>query len=295
MVQSTLRDIVRVLGGDLYDGGRRANVPAPGHSAADRSVSLLLRDDRVVVHSFGAGDWRDVLDDLRGRRLIDADNVLAGGRRAGGRAAADPTQLERQQAAQRLWDAGRPVAGTLSERHIRLRGVTRALPGPEVLRHLSEAPVAVYRDGRLRRPALVAGVQDAAGAYTAVELTYLESNGQRAAALRLPRKTVGLAPGGCAVRLDPAAEDLLVAEGLFSTLSAGERFALPAWALMSTRNLRAWRAPDGVRFVLIAGDRGTDGERSARRLAWALRAHGVRSEIALPPAPFGDWNEWAQR
>jgi hypothetical protein len=291
----SLRDIVRVLGGDLYDRGRRANVPAPHHSAADRSVSLLLQDDRVVVHTFGGGDWRDVLDDLRDRRLIDGDNFVVGGRSPGGRAAAGPTQLERRQAAMRLWDTGRPIAGTLSERHVRLRGVARALPGPEVLRHLSEAPVAVYRDGPLRRPALVAGVQDAAGAYTAVELTYLAPNGRRACDLRLPRKTVGLAPGGCAVRLDPAAADMLVAEGVFSAFSAGEHFGLPGWALMSTRNLRAWRAPQGVRFVLIAGDRGADGERSARTLRWALRAEGVRSEIALPPLPFGDWNEWAQR
>ena len=39
----SLRTIVQALGGELYDGGRRANIPAPGHSAADRSVSLLLR------------------------------------------------------------------------------------------------------------------------------------------------------------------------------------------------------------------------------------------------------------
>jgi putative DNA primase/helicase len=291
----SLRGIVKALGGDLYDRGRRANVPAPGHSAADRSISLLLQDDRVVVHSFGGGDWRDVLDGLRERRLIDADNVLVGGRSPGGRATAGPTQLERHQAAMRLWDAGRPIAGTLSERHVRMRGVTRALPGPEALRHVSEAPVAVYRDGRLRRPALVAGVQDATGAYTAVELTYLAPNGRRASDLRLPRKTIGLAPGGCAVRLDPAAEEMLVAEGVFSTFSAAGHFGLPGWALMSTRNVRAWRAPDGVRFVLIAGDRGADGERSAQTLRRALRTEGVRTEIALPPAPFGDWNEWAQR
>ena len=60
----SLRAIVEVLGGDLYDGGRRANIPAPGHSRADRSVSLLLKDDRVIVHTFGDGDWQAVLDDL---------------------------------------------------------------------------------------------------------------------------------------------------------------------------------------------------------------------------------------
>ena len=39
----SLKPIVQALGGDLYDRGLRANIPAPGHSAADRSVSLLLR------------------------------------------------------------------------------------------------------------------------------------------------------------------------------------------------------------------------------------------------------------
>ena len=32
----SLRTIVDVLGGDLYDRGFRANIPAPGHSPADR-------------------------------------------------------------------------------------------------------------------------------------------------------------------------------------------------------------------------------------------------------------------
>ena len=58
----SLRTIVRALGGDLYDRGRRANIPAPGHSAADRSVSLLLENNRIIVHTFGDGDWKAVLD-----------------------------------------------------------------------------------------------------------------------------------------------------------------------------------------------------------------------------------------
>ncbi len=71
----SLATIVQTLGGDLYDRGRRANVPAPGHSAQDRSVSLLLEGDRVVVHTFGGGDWREVLDHLRDLKLIDAANA----------------------------------------------------------------------------------------------------------------------------------------------------------------------------------------------------------------------------
>jgi putative DNA primase/helicase len=46
-----------------------------------------------------------------------------------------------------------------------------------------------------------------------------------------------------------------------------------------------------VRFVVIAADRGRDGERSALMLAAALRALDVHGAIRWPPAPFGDWNE----
>src|SRR3954463_6477677 len=114
----SLRPIVQALGGDLYDRGLRANIPAPGHSAADRSVSLLLREGRVIVHTFGDGDWKDVLDYLRGEGLVDTHNAPTTLSRAG-RAKTDKpaTGLERRQAALRIWEAGRPIAGTVSARH----------------------------------------------------------------------------------------------------------------------------------------------------------------------------------
>jgi len=68
---------------------------------------------------------------------------------------------------------------------------------------------------------------------------------------------------------------------------------LPGWALGSTRNLRVWRAPAGVRSVLIAADRGKDGEASAERLRAGLVQDGVTAAVALPPGPYGDWNEWS--
>jgi len=294
----SLRSIVQALGGELYDGGRRANIPAPGHSAADRSVSLLLRDDRVVVHTFGDGDWKGVLDHLREHQLIDAANAPLGGPGLPiglrpGREVVPPR--ERLEAALRLWDGARSIERTVSAQHCRLRGITRRLPGPEALRHCADTPVSIYRQGRQRRPALLAGIQDADGRYTAVEITYLAPNGQRALDLRLPRKTVGAAPGGCAVRLDPAAEEMLVGEGVFTTLSASAWFGLPGWALLSTRNLRVWSPPAGVRSVLIAADRGKDGEASAARLEARLIAGGVAASVALPPGPWGDWNEWSNR
>jgi putative DNA primase/helicase len=293
----SLKTIVQVLGGDLYDRGCRANIPAPGHSPADRSVSLMLRDGRIIVHTFGDGDWRTVLDHLREHGLVDVHNAptsVSKGKARPALGVVGASDVERLGAARRFWEGGRALAGTLSERHCRLRHIERALPGPDVARHSSEAPVSAYGDDRLRRPALLVGVRDAEGAFTAVEVTYLAPNGRRAMDLRLSRKTVGPVPHGTAARIDPAAPEMLVAEGFFTTLSASECFGLPGWALMSTRNLRSWSAPEGVRSVLIAADRGKDGEASAEALRLRLVRQGVRSHVALPPEPHGDWNEAAR-
>lgn len=290
----SLHAIVQTLGGDLYDRGRRANIPAPGHSRHDRSVSLLLEGDRVVVHTFGGGDWREVLDHLREQGLIDAANAPLSVAAAEARIApALATRLERRDAALRLWEAGRAIAGTPSERYCRARGLVGALPGGEVLRHNAATPVSAYRRGGYARPALLAAILTRDGVLTAVEVTYLTAQGARATDLRLGRKTIGPAPGGCAIRLDPAGADLLVGEGVFTTRSASEWFGLPGWALGSTRNLRVWRPPEGVRSVLIAADRGRDGEASAEQLRAGLVDDGVTATVALPPSPYGDWNEWS--
>jgi phage/plasmid primase-like uncharacterized protein len=161
------------------------------------------------------------------------------------------------------------------------------------LRSHAAAPLSVYRPGRRRSPALLAAVLDAAGALTAVEVTYLSPGGERRR-LRTPRKTIGLLPPGSAVRLGPAGPEMLVAEGVFTTLSAMARFGLPGWALLSAVNLPRWRPPAGARRVLIAADRGPAGERAAAGLRAELAAIGVAATVRLPPAPHGDWNDAAQ-
>lgn len=283
-----LRAIVRALGGDLYDGGRRANVPAPGHSPRDRSVSLFWTGERVVAHGFGAADWREILDDLRARGLIDATGAPVG---AGVASPIRRTSTERVATALSLWSGGRALAGTLAERHLRLRGVRRAT-GP-ALRWHPAVPAAVYANAGTTRPALLAAITDAAAALTAVEIVYLDPGGRRALRPRTSRKMVGVVPPGAAVRLDPAAAEMLVAEGLATTLSATERFALPGWALLTAGNLAAWTPPPGVRRVLVAGDRGRPGEAACARLADRLAAAGIATTIEIPPSPFGDWNEAA--
>jgi putative DNA primase/helicase len=295
----SLLPLARALGGDTYAGGCRALLPAPGHSASDRSVSLWLQAGRVVVHTFGAGDWREVLDELRLRGWIDADNRLLD---AGGVAVApdragpvEATRVERMAAAHRLWDGGGSLeAGSAAAMYLARRRVSVALADAGALRAHAAAPAAVYRGRGPYRPALLAAVRSDRGRLTAVEVTYLDLQGRRSALARPPRKVVGVLPAGCAVRLAHIGEAMLVGEGVATTISAMRRFGLPGWALLSTNNLRRWSAPQGVRRVLIAGDRGADGERSAGVLCARLRDAGTAAEVVLPPVGAGDWNDLAQ-
>jgi hypothetical protein len=293
----TLHHIVRAIGGDLYAGGRRANVPAPGHAAADRSISLLARHDgRLVAHSFGATPWQAALDDLRARGLIDAENRLVGSHAAAFAGPRDtgPAEIERREAARRLWnEAGLLALGTPAARHCGARGVSAAALGSPALRAHAAVPRAIYRTTGPRHPALLAAAHAPDGRLTAVEVTYLTWDGRRRR-IALPRKLIGVFPPGAAVRLFPAAPEMLVAEGVFTTLSAAERFGAPGWALLSATNLARWTPPPGVRRVVIAGDPGAAGEAAAYALLARLRGAGLTADVRLPPDPFDDWNALQQ-
>ncbi len=288
----TLHRIVAALGGDLYSDGRRANVPAPGHSEQDRSASLLLTDNRVVIHGFGRSDWRTIRDQLHDRGFIDDAGRLTGGRPAGP-SIAKPDPRLRLQTASDLWAGCRRIdSDDAADRYLCLRAVQDFGDVMNLGFH-PEAPVSVYRPRGRGRPAFVARVSDAEDRLTAVELTYLDRNGRLASGLRLMRKTVGRVPAGAAVRLAPVAEEMLVGEGVVTTLCAMDRFQLPGWALMAANNLAAWTPPEAVRRVLIAADRGAVGEGAAARLRRRLALVGLEVRILCPDPPFGDWNEVA--
>jgi hypothetical protein len=292
----SLADLVKSVGGDLY-GPHHAMIPGPGHGPEDRSVSLLVdRTGRLIVTSWGRSSWQEVVDDLRRRGFIDEAKRLRGrGSGVGYHGDPIPTELSRAakaRAAAGIWSAGQAVEGTLSARHVRLRGVTRPLPGFEVLRHAPAAPLRAYDPADMRTyPALLAALRDPSGALTAVELTFLDRSGERTQRLKLPRKVVGPIPPGSAVRIDPAAPEMLVGEGVFTTLSATERFNLPGWALLSTSRLRTWSPPDVVRAVLVAGDNGAAGRHAAWVLVHRLRTAGLRAWAAFPDPGFGDFND----
>jgi putative DNA primase/helicase len=92
------------------------------------------------------------------------------------------------------------------------------------------------------------------------------------------------------VRLAPAAETLLIGEGIETALAAMQATAQPAWAGLSTSGMVALRLPPIVCTVVILADhdRSGAGERAARTAAQRWLAEGRRVRIAMPPEPGTD-------
>lgn len=298
----TLNGIAKAYGVSCPAGAAQIQIPAPGHSRDDRSISLRLVGNRVLVHGFADVSWKEAKDELRRLGFIDGRGNLAGSGDGGAverRASAFNSREDRVQVARNIWLRGTSVAGTLSQTYATHRGINRALPGPAAVRHHERLAVSIYNtppQGR-RWPAMITAYTGDDGRVTAVEATYLDRRGHRASRsqVRIPRKTIGVIPPGTPMRLDPLAEEMVVGEGTFTALSAGRRFALPCWAFGSAKNLSAWIAPDRIRRLIVAADRDAhgQGEAAARMLVDRMKDSGRKAYLELPPARFADWNEVA--
>lgn len=165
------------------------------------------------------------------------------------------------------------------------RGLAHLLPSP-ALRYRGDC----WHPEGGRWPALVAQVQDAAGAPVASHRTYLDRDGRKAS-VDPPKASLGPIWGG-AIRLHEVAAELLVGEGIETAASAGLLLNLPAWAALSAGNMAAGLIlPEVVRTVVIAADPDKPGRQAARDAAARWRAEGRVVRVAMPDRPGADFND----
>lgn len=292
-----IREIAQRLGGDIYQGGRAAAVPGPGHSKQDRSLSLRVAEDgrRVLWHSF-AGDPVDQVRKHLGLEAGELSRETDAERKR--REDADRRERERKRAfCSTLWRETAPAAGTLVETYMAARGLHG--PIPATVRCHARAMLAYpwrLEAGDVRTwPAMVALVQHANGTPCGLHVTALRPDGSSKANLRAPRRMLGDVAGG-AVRLVPvnASGDLAVAEGIETALAFRQLTGSPTWAALSAGGLRAFVPPPGLQRLIIAADSDDGGEGLAAARALAERARS-RVEVVIMPAPEGtDWNDQLQ-
>lgn len=238
--------IAAVLGGKRE--GRDWRCPCPVHGG--KSLTLTdTRDGRLLIHCFGGCESREVFDELRASGLLGNDPGAF-------RCEVSETHRQREKLsakgeiariergiciARDLYRRSVSAAGTPVETYLRSRGI--AGPIPPGLRFLECCP---HRNGHYY-PAMVAPVVNVFGAQIAIHKTFLRPDGSGKVVLpkKWQRETRGPMKGG-AVRLAQYRPDLdlIVGEGIESTLSAMQIFNLQAgrqFVLAVSKNSRFLR------------------------------------------------------
>lgn len=267
--------------------GRDVLLPGPGHSRRDRSLSLTLgRNGRLIAHSF-AGDDKATIDAYLKSLGVEltarvSSAIICARERAGDAKASAAARL-----AARLRRESVPVLGTLAARYLESRAI--APPWPAALRFHASCP-----DGPFRRPALIASrtLIEAADQAASIQRTFLRKDGAGKAEINDAKKSLGVCKGGCVV-LGEIGEEMLIAEGVETALSAAALFGLPAVATLGVAHTRALMIPDSVRSVVIAADNDAPGRAAAEALAARLRREGRAVRVEAPPPAFKDFNDLA--
>jgi hypothetical protein len=260
-------------------------------------VSLRLTGDgRVLITSFGRSHFGEVMDLLRNDGFIGSTGRLTG---------FEPNWAQQvsfgvppsscAHLVDPLWSGAVDVSQTLSKTYIaRYRAVRRPVEGIGALRHADAVPVALLKpQPRLKTAAMLAEITNAERRRIGLEITYLRADGNRFSPedIFLPRKTIGPLRQAHQVELDLLDQDMIVGEGVFTVLSASQRFDLPAWALLSISNMRRWVPPAGLRRLVIARDNGQAALEAATRLAERAKSQGLRVFIRAPNPAYSDFND----
>jgi phage/plasmid primase-like uncharacterized protein len=134
----------------------------------------------------------------------------------------------------------------------------------------------------------MAAVQDPDGTLVAIHRIYL--HGCDKAPIEKPKMSLGPI-AGAAVRLAPAADGMLIGEGIEDVLTVMAATGRPGWATLGNGNMSELVLPPEVRSLIILADNDPPGLRSAYQAAerWAREGRQVR--ISRPPAGVKDFND----
>lgn len=261
----------------LRPAGRewRGACPACGYASA--AVLSLSREGRPLLWCASCRDRDALATVLRGEGCVTPPGPSPADR---------PSGAGREAQARALWAQALP-GHPMVALYLAARGLPDRVPDDlRLLPSLRHAPSGTSG------PCMVAALRDAEGEVRAIHRTWLAPGGTGKADLDPARMTLG-SPTGCAVRLAPATDAVILAEGIETALAATVLFDLPAWACISAGGLEAVILPDRIRAVLIAADHDANGcgQRAGARLADRLLAEGRRVRIATPDTPGTDFND----
>jgi hypothetical protein len=187
--------------------------------------------------------------------------------------------------AARIWHESEPASGTLVERYLHGRCIT--IPIPDTIRF---HPAVYHRESGTYAAAMIAIVQNAIGEKEAIHRTWLDPVTAGKADLDPMRKALGPIDH-LAVHLGEPGDELVLAEGIETALSAMQLYQIPAWATLSSFRLRIVILPRHIRRIVIAADNDLIGMRDARLTRERLRLEHPQVELIVPDRSGEDFND----
>lgn len=274
-----LNHYAALLSGDLR--GNRILCPGPGHSRADRSLSVTFNQDgSFTTHSFCGDDFRECRDHVKSTLGLDNRAPLP-------LPAAPPVRLldraGQVERARQLWMQATALEGTIASAYLAGRGL--AYSGNALRFH----PSCPFRSER--HPALVGIMTDIlTGEPCGVHRTALLPDGSGKAG---PNKMMLGRAHNAVVRLS-ADEDLgtglAIAEGIETALAAPFR---PIWATLSANVMKSFPVLSGIEALTIYGDHDSTGVEAANESGARWHAAGREVTVEMPIAAGSDMADLA--
>lgn len=259
-------------------------------------VSLGLKDgeDGLAAKCWAGCSATEIMTALKARGYLDGipKSTPETPEEIAERKAAEERRLRKRIAdAREIWRQCVPGVGTPIENYFAVRHIMLPIP-PSIRSHPS---LRHFLTG-VRRPAMVAAVQNVTGKIVAIHCTWLMTNGIAKAGLGKDKLSLGPVSGH-AVRLGALEPDkpLVVAEGIETAMSVMQATGFPAWAAMSANGIATLLLPS-VEYapnIIIAADNDANrvGQRAAYAAADRWAAEGRHVRIFMPPVPATDWND----
>jgi DNA polymerase len=265
--------------------GSDGKILCPFHD--DSAPSLHIYPDHYHCFACDAhGDHTDWLMMVEGMTRDEAMHLLENW--DGSRLA--PTEQKTGDmlaAAQCIWNAAKPIAGTLAIKYLEdVRRIdTSVLPDNDALRFHPHCPF-----DRIQAPCLVAAYRDVASdEFAGIHRIALMADVFTGA--KVQRRTLGswLAPR--AIKLWPAGEQLFLGEGIETVLAAATRLGMrPAWAAGSSSNLKKFPVLARTRLALLV-DNDASGINAAKVCEQRWHNAGRKVEIRRPRRTGADFND----
>jgi putative DNA primase/helicase len=305
-----ISSVAFALGGEV-SGRDTILCPGPGHTLKDRSLSVKLdptAPDGFLTYSHADDDWRECRDHVRERlglpRWEPGDERRRGvppqhvekwdlatteAEAAEGPRAWTEDEVMRITNARRIWEEAKDPRGTLAERYLRehrLLDLPDDLAG-RVLRFHPSRPWKNEDTGNIDRiPALVVPFRS----IDDDSITGIHRIALKPLVAKPDRRMLG-AVHRAAVKLDPIDEQLAIGEGLETCMAARQLGYAPAWALGSVGAMSSFPIINGVKTLLLLGERGDASAKAIRICGSIWKNAGRRVRLAMPDPEFSDLND----